>query len=50
MLKLRCCWPKNVTVLTKYSDFTDIFSKELAEVLPKRIEIQKHAIKLEDGK
>ena len=34
----------------KYSDFADVFSKESAEVLPERIGINEHAIKLEDGK
>ena len=41
---------KKVTVPAKYSDFTDIFSRESAEVLPKRIGMNKHAIELEDAK
>ena len=36
--------------MAKYLDFADVFSKESAEVLPKRIGINKHAIELEDGK
>ena len=34
----------------KYLDFIDVFSKESVEVLPERTEINKHAIKLKDGK
>ena len=41
---------KEVTVPTEYSDFTDVFSKKLAEVLSECIGINKHAIELEDGK
>ena len=41
---------KEVTVPAEYSDFADVFSKKTAKVLPKRIGINKHAIKLEDGK
>ena len=41
---------KKVTVPAKYSDFANVFSKESEEVWPKRTEINKHAIKLEDGK
>ena len=41
---------KEVIVPAKYLDFTDVFSKESAEMLSKCIKINKHAIKLEDGK
>ena len=41
---------KEVTVPIEYSDFADLFSKKSAEVLPERTGINKHAIKLEDGK
>ena len=41
---------EKVTVLTKYSDFANVFSKELAKVLPKRTGISEDAIELENGK
>ena len=41
---------KKVTIPAKYADFSDIFLKKLIEVLPKHTGINKHAIKLEDGK
>ena len=41
---------EKVTVPAKYLDFADVFSKKLAEVLPERTDINKHAIKLVDGK
>ena len=41
---------KKVTVPAEYSDFADVFSKELAEVLPERTKINEHAIELEEGK
>ena len=41
---------EEITVVAKYSDFPNVFSKRLAEVLPKCIGINKHPIKLEDGK
>ena len=41
---------EKVTVSAKYADFADVFSKESAEMLPKRTGINKHAIKLEEGK
>ena len=41
---------EEVIVPAKYSNFADIFSKELAEVLPERTGINKHTIKPEDGK
>ena len=41
---------KKVKILDKYSDFIDVFSEEKALVLPKRTNINKHVIKLEDGK
>ena len=41
---------KEVTVPAEYSDFADVFSKESAKVLPEHTGINKHAIKLKDGK
>ena len=41
---------KEVKIPEKYSDFTDIFSKEKTLVLPERIKLNEHAINLEDGK
>ena len=41
---------KEVIVSAEYSDFADVFSKESAEVLPKRIKINKHVIKLEKSR
>ena len=41
---------KEVTISAKYSDFTDVFLKKSAEVLPERTGINDYAIKLEDGK
>ena len=41
---------KKVTVPEEYSDFADVFSKKSAEVLPKRMEINKYAIKLQKSK
>ena len=41
---------KEITVPVEYSDYTDVFSKELAKVLPQRPGINEHAIKLEEGK
>ena len=41
---------KKITVPAEYSDFADVFSKKLAEMFLKHIGINKHAIKLEDGK
>ena len=34
----------------KYSDFVDVFSKKLANILPERIRANEHAIELEKGK
>ena len=41
---------EKITVPAKYLDFADVFSKELAKVLSEHIGINKHSIKLEDGK
>ena len=41
---------KKITIPAKYSDFTNIFSKKLAKMLLQYIKINKHAIKLEEGK
>ena len=41
---------KEVIVLAKYSDFADVFSKELAKRLPERTGINEHAIKLKNRK
>ena len=41
---------EKVIILAKYLDFADVFSKESAEVLPKRTGINKDVIELEKGK
>ena len=41
---------KEIIVLAEYTDFVDIFLKELAKVLPKQTSINEHVIKLEKGK
>ena len=41
---------EKITVLAKYSDFANVFSKESAEVLSERIGMNKRAIELEDTK
>ena len=41
---------REVTVLAEYLDFANIFSKESTKVLPKRTDINEHAIELEEGK
>ena len=40
---------KRVTVLTKYLDFANVFSKKSANLLSKRIGANEHAIKQEEG-
>ena len=41
---------EKVTVSEKYLDFADVFSKKSAKVLPKRMGINKHVIKIEKEK
>ena len=41
---------KKVKIPDKYSDYVDVFSEEKTLVLPERINLNKYAIKLEDGK
>lgn len=41
---------KKVTILKKYLDFANLFSKELIRELPKCFDIYKHAIDLEFDK
>ena len=41
---------EKVKILDKYLDFTNIFSEKKALILPKRTELNKHAMNLEDGK
>lgn len=41
---------KKVTIQNKYSDFADVFSKKKAFVLLKQTDLNKHTIKLGDGK
>ena len=41
---------EKVKISDKYLDFTDIFLKEKALMLPKCTELNEHAINLEDGK
>ena len=40
---------KKVKIPTKYSDFLDVFSKKKALILPEAIELNQHAIKLQEG-
>ena len=37
---------KKITILIEYADFSNVFSKKLGKVLPKRINIFKYTIKL----
>ena len=41
---------EKVTVPVEYADFINIFSKKLTKELPKRTDINKHTIKLEESK
>ena len=41
---------KKATVPAEYSDFADVFSKKLEQVLPERTGINEHAIKLKNSK
>ena len=41
---------KKVTILAKFSDFTDIFLEKSANILQEQIGVNEHAIKLEEGK
>ena len=41
---------KEIRILDKYSDFSDVFSEAKALVLPERIELNEHAIDLANGK
>ena len=41
---------EEVKIPTEYSDFADVFSEEKALVLPKRTNLNEHAIELKDGK
>ena len=51
MQNLNCpLFAKKITVLTKYVDFIKVFSKKLAEVLPKQTGINKYAIEPEKNK
>ena len=44
-------WDKaSIEIPVKYSDYADVFSSDLAMELPENIGINKHAIKLTDGK
>ena len=40
----------STAVLTEYSDYSNLFSMENAAKLPENTGINKHAIKLEEGK
>ena len=40
---------EEVKIPTKYSDFLDVFSEEKALILPEGIEMNQHAIKLQEG-
>lgn len=41
---------EGVTVLVKYLDYANVFSKKTAVKLPKRLDINEHAINLKPGK
>ena len=41
---------KKVTILVKYSDFFDVFSKNPTEIWSKKTRVNEHATKLEKGK
>ena len=41
---------EKVTVLAKYSDFADMFSKKSANVLSEQTKVNKHSIELKEGK
>ena len=41
---------EEVSVLKEYTDFLDVFFKELVAVLPERLDINEHIIDLEPGK
>ena len=41
---------EEVTVLTKYLDFADVFLEKSANILPERTGANEHAIELEEGK
>ena len=41
---------KKVIILAGYSNFTDVFLKKSAEILPERTGINKHVIELKDSK
>ena len=40
---------KKVKILTKYSDFSDVFLEEKALILLKATKLNQHAIKLQEG-
>lgn len=48
--QITCLFTKEVTETTKYTDFANIFSKQLAKVFSERKGINEHAIKLLDSK
>ena len=41
---------EKITILAKYANFFDFFSKKLVEVLPEHTGINKHAIELKNSK
>ena len=41
---------KKVTVLAKYLDFANVFSEESVNIFPEQSEVNKHIIKLKQGK
>lgn len=41
---------ENVIILAEYLNFMDVFSKNLAKILPKQIRANEYAIELEKGK
>ena len=49
-VKIALLLAKRVTILTKYSDFTNMFVKKSAKVLPNNTKINKHIIKIVKSK
>ena len=47
---MTCLLTEGVKILDEYSDFTNVFSKEKALVLPEHTEFNENAIDMEDGK
>ena len=50
MAQIASLLTKEVKIPDEYSDFTNVFSKKKALVLPKCTKLNEHAIDLENGK